>query len=73
MAKEIMEIRMSVGIMYSTRRAMYLAISYFLLLAPSPTLLTGDEVLLRVGGTRLRIQGRVVHLGTLWKLFFTMP
>src|SRR5215208_1326494 len=61
MAKEIMEIRMSVGIMYSTRRTMYLTISYLLLLS-SPKLLTGDEVLLWVGGTRLRVQGRVVHL-----------
>ena len=71
MAKEIMEIRMSVGIMYSTRRAMYLAISY--LLPPSPTLLTGDEVLLRVGGTRLRYRAASYMSGTLWKLFFTMP
>src|SRR5687767_10779871 len=60
MAKEIMEIRMSVGIMYSTRRTMYLTISYLLL--PSPTLLTGDVVLLRVGGTRLRVKGCIVHV-----------
>src|ERR687895_1798958 len=41
---------------------MYLIISYFLL-PSSPTLLTSDEVLLRVGGTRLRVQGCVVHVG----------
>src|SRR5688572_16322648 len=39
---------------------MYLSIPYLLL--PTPTLLTGDEVLLGIRGTRLRVQGRVVHL-----------
>ena len=69
-----MEIRISVGIMYSTRRAMYLS---HLLLPPPAALSHAYSPVMKycsgLVGPGCGYRAASYISGTLWKSFFTMP